>query len=236
MRQTTAMSGVALAVVAVSLALAGCSSSNKPAASSSSSSSSSTTSSATAASKIAPPSAQPTTGPNPTIATYIQQNLIHETPVHKGDPGAPTINDPVPDGWQSAGNDTPDWAYSAIVYSNAEAAQYTPNIETILSKLTGNVDPQQIINLAPGELNNLPGYQVINAGSASTLSGFPAYQLAGTWDDNGQTEMVSQKTVVIPAGDAVYVLQLNAHGLQSQQDILQAATNVIDQQTTIKVS
>jgi hypothetical protein len=27
-----------------------------------------------------------------------------------------------------------------------------------VSKLTGNIDPQQIIDLAPGELQNLPGW------------------------------------------------------------------------------
>ena len=64
----------------------------------------------------------------------------------------PTINLPVPEGWEPAGEDTPDWAYGAILYTGPEAAEYTPSIVALVSKLTGNADPQKIIDLAPGEL------------------------------------------------------------------------------------
>jgi hypothetical protein len=240
MKKMTAISAAAITVLALSLALVGCSSSNKPAAQSSSSSSSSSKSSSATSStkpqaKIPPRTPQQAPGPNPTIASYIQQTGIVETPVHKGDPGAPAINGPKPDGWDTAGSDTPDWAYGALVYTGPEAAQYTPSIVAIMSKLTGNVDPQKILDLAPGELNNLPGYAPLNPGATSTLSGFPAYQLGGTWVDNGQTKIVAQKTVVIPAGDGLYVLQLNADGLDTQKDLVTAATDVIDAQTTITV-
>jgi hypothetical protein len=104
------------------------------------------------------------TGPNPTIASYIKDNNIQEAPVKRGDPGSPTIDLPVPDGWEPAGADTPDWAYSAIVYNGADAGEYTPSIVALVSKLTGNVDPQKIIDLAPGELNNLPGWSAMNEG------------------------------------------------------------------------
>ena len=102
-----------------------------------------------------------------------------------------------------------------------------------MSKLTGNVDPQRIIDLAPGELQNLPGWSASNEGENSTLGEYPAYQLGGTWDSEGQTKIVAQKTVVIPGADGLYVLQLNADGLENQGDIVGAATNVIDEQTTI---
>jgi len=36
-----------------------------------------------------------------------------------------------------------------------------------------------------------------------------------------------------PRGDGLYVLQLNADGLQNQGEIVGAATDVIDEQTTI---
>jgi hypothetical protein len=45
-------------------------------------------------------------GPNPTIASYIKDNNIQEAPVKRGDPGSPTIDLPVPDGWEPAGADT----------------------------------------------------------------------------------------------------------------------------------
>ena len=49
----------------------------------------------------------------------------------------------------------------------------------------------------------------------------------------GQTKIVAQKTVVIPGSDGLYVLQLNADGLENQKEIVGAATDVIDAQTTI---
>jgi hypothetical protein len=44
---------------------------------------------------------------------------------------------------------------------------------------------------------------------------------------------VAQKTVVIPGADGLYVLQLNADGLEDQAEIVGSATNMIDEQTTI---
>jgi hypothetical protein len=38
---------------------------------------------------------------------------------------------------------------------------------------------------------------------------------------------------VIPGSDGLYVLQLNADGLEDQKEIIGAATDVIDEQTKI---
>ncbi len=73
----------------------------------------------------------------------------------------------------------------------------------------------------------------MNEGATSTLGEYPAYQLGGTWESDGQTKIVAQKTVVIPGADGLYVLQLNADGLESQSDLIGAATDVIDSDTTI---
>ena len=234
----TAVSGAAAVTAALAIVLSGCGSNTKTAPSTSTSASKTT--SATTSAKAAPsskPKVSPrqgdSSGPNPTIASYIQQNNIQETPVKMGDPGSPTIDLPVPDGWEPAGEDTPDWAYGAIVYTGPEGAEYTPSIVALLSKLTGNVDPQKIIDLAPGELQNLPGWKASNEGQASTLGQYPAFQLGGTWTQDGQTKIVAQKTVVIPGNDGVYVLQLNADGLEDQGEIVGSATNVIDEQTKI---
>ncbi len=103
----------------------------------------------------------------------------------------------------------------------------------LVSKLTGNVDPQAIIDLAPGELQNLPGWSAMNDGEVSTLGDYPAYQLGGTWNSEGVTKIVAQKTVVIPGSDGLYVLQLNADALEDQMDLIGPATMTIDEQTTI---
>jgi Probable lipoprotein LpqN len=228
MKTTAAISGVAIAAVALSLGLVGCGSNSKG-----NQASTSTTTTTTKPQANIAPRTEGAPGPGPTIASYIQQNGITETPVHRGDPGAPTINLPSADGWVDAGQDTPDWAYAAIVFNGPEAADYTPSIVAVVSKLTGDVDPQKIIDLAPGELNNLNGWKPLNEGATSTLGGFPAYQLSGTWVQDGQTKFVAQKTVVIPGSDGIFVLQLNADGLEDQIDIVSSATDIIDQQTTI---
>ena len=236
-----ALTGGAAAVTALAVVLSGCGADTKTGASGSMSSASSAMSSektspspsaATTKPKVADRD-EDAAGPNDTIATYIQENGIAEMAVQMGDPGAPTIDLPVPDGWEPAGEDTPEWAYGAIIYTGPEAADYPPSIVAIVSKLTGDVDPQAIIDLAPGELNNLEGFEAMNKGAESTLSEFPAYQLAGTWQSDGETRVVAQKTVVIPTVDGLYVLQLNADGLESQLDILGAATDIIDSETTI---
>ena len=172
-------------------------------------------------------------GPATTIADYIAENDIRETPVFRGDPGAPTVDLPFPEGWEDAGADTPEWAYGAIYYSGPGAEEYTPSIVALMSRLTGDVDPDAIIEYAAGELTNLPGWEPLSRGRTSTLSGFPAYQLGGTWVQDGVTKVVAQKTAVVPGNDGLYVLQLNADGLESQLDIIGPATDIIDDQTVI---
>jgi hypothetical protein len=233
----TAITGMAAIAAAVAIVLSGCGSDTKtePSKTTSASKASSETSNKAAPSskpKVAPRD-EDAAGPNPTIASYIQENNIQESPVKRGDPGSPTIDLPIPDGWEPAGEDTPEWAYGAIVYTRPDAGDYTPSIVALVSKLTGNVDPQKIVDLAPGELNNLPGWKAMNEGEASTLGEYPAYQLGGTWTQDGQAKIVAQKTVVIPGSDGLYVLQLNADGLEDQGEIVGAATDVIDDQTKI---
>ncbi len=237
--KSTAISGAAAIAATLAVVLSGCGSDTKtePSTSTSASKTTSSESSTKAAPSTKKPKVAPrdedAAGPNPTIASYIAENNIQEAPVKRGDPGSPTINLPVPEGWEPAGEDTPDWAYGAIIYTGPDAGEYTPSIVALVSKLTGNVDPQKIIDLAPGELNNLPGWSAMNEGEVSTLGEYPAFQLGGTWTQDGQTKIVAQKTVVIPGSDGLYVLQLNADGLEDQKEIIGSATDVIDTDTTI---
>ena len=130
MKRTAARSGATIAIVAVAIGVAGCSSSpsSNNGASSTSAAGSAATSATTAKpqSKVAPRLS--VDGPNPSIASYFRDSHITATPVHKGDPGAPVVNFPIPDGWADAGPDTPPTAYWAIVDTGPEAAQYTPSI------------------------------------------------------------------------------------------------------------
>lgn len=136
----------------------------------------------------------------------------------------------MPPGWQVAQHSPT--SYGGIVLAQPANPDDPPTIVAIFSKLTGDVDPSQILQYAPGELQNLPDYQG-SAGKATTLGGFQAWQLGGTYTKNGQSRAIAQKTVVIPSQGAVYVLQFNADSLQTDQGPLMDATNVIDEQTTI---
>jgi hypothetical protein len=228
-----------IAAISVTVALAGCGSSKDSgtdAASASKTSSATTTSSSSPSkSKLAPRSLDNSSGPHYTIADYIRDQHIVETPVHSGDPGAPSVILPYPDGWVNAGADTPDYALGAIVYTGPEAANanYTPNIIALLSRLQGNVDPQRLIDNAGGEMKNLPGFGPIGDGSVATVSGFPAYRIAGIYNLQGIQAVSAQETVVIPAAGGLYVLQLNATSNQDQMAVLQAAIETIDQQISI---
>ena len=237
MKRTAASGGATIAIVAIAIGLAGCgsSSTNTNGAGKSSASGTAATSSTAAKpqSKVAPRLS--VDGPNPSIASYFKDSHITATPVHKGDPGAPTINFPVPDGWADAGPDTPATAYWAIVDTGPEAAQYTPSIVATLSKLDGDVDPQKLIELAAGGTKNLPGFKPHGEGTEDNLGGSPAYQLGGTWTQDGKDKAVADKVVVINGKDNIYLLELNADCLPDQVEKALPATITIDEKTTIDV-
>ncbi|OBB93930.1 LpqN/LpqT family lipoprotein [Mycobacterium sp. 852002-40037_SCH5390672] len=215
--------------VALSLALVGCGHGHKSGDKTSTSTSASTTMS-TATSGSSQASTPPAAKAKYTIADYVKDNNISETPVHHGDPG-PNVDLPVPAGWQL--NQNAGTSYGGIVQSQPANPSDPPTVSALFSKLTGNVDAAKILQAAPGEVQNLPGYDGPGDGSAATLGGFQAWQLGGTYQKGGKTRVIAQKTVVIPSQGAIYVLQLNADGLESDQLPLMDATHTIDDQITI---
>src|ERR1700758_2406313 len=237
MKRTAASGAAAIAIVVIAIGLAGCgsSSTNTNGAGKSSASGTAATSSTAAKpqSKVAPRLS--VDGPTPSIASYFKDSHITATPVHKGDPGAPTINFPIPDGWADAGPDTPATAYWAIVDTGPEAAEYSPSIVATLSKLDGDVDPQKLIELAAGGTKNLPGLKRHGEGGEDNLGGSPAYQLGGTWTQDGKEKAVADKVVVINGKDNIYLLELNADCLPDQIEKALPATITIDEKTTINV-
>jgi Probable lipoprotein LpqN len=187
-----------------------------------------------AAPTAAPPpvAGTPASQPNYTVADYIRDNGIQETPVHRGDPGIPVFDLPVPPYWQDLGARAPHEAWGGIVFTDPAAADNPPTILARMTRLTGNTDPAKILDYAKGELKNLPGFQG-GDGKASTLGGFSAWQIGGTYTHDGVNRVIARKTVVIPQQDAVYVLDLNADGREDQLRPLMDATALIDQQATI---
>jgi hypothetical protein len=233
----------AFTAVCLTATLSACGGSKDNASSTTTHSSASSTSASASSTKAAPPSGklQPrnldtagSAAANPTIADYIRDQHITETPMHQGDPGAPKIEIDLPDGWQTAGADTPDYAYGALVYTGPEAqgANYTPNIIALLSKLDGPADPNKLLQLAGGEMKNLPGF--VPAGDeTATVSGFPAYRIAGEYDLQGIKAASGQETVVIQGPSGLYVLQMNATSNEDQSKPLFDALEAIDKSINI---
>jgi hypothetical protein len=200
------------------------------------SSKSSNTSTPTSISTSSAPTSAPSpfaqaSGPNETIGDYIKKSNIQETTITHGTPGAPKIDLPAPEGWTRIpeGADTP---YGGFVFNTPANPNDPPKIIAIVEKLTGNVDADKLLADAPGEVKNLPGYKG-GDGQKSTLSGYPAYQIGGSYTKDGVPRMVAHKTVIIQSKDGIYVLQLNAEGPQADAEALKGATEVIDQKTTI---
>ncbi|MCB0948383.1 MAG: LpqN/LpqT family lipoprotein [Mycobacterium sp.] len=221
---------IAIAAVALGIGLSGCGSDTKTEGSATKSAEATTSET----SSEAPTTSAEASGPAETIVDYIKENNITETQVERGDPNAPKIDLPIPQGWEDAGGKTPDWAYGAIMFTEDPAmAQDPPTVIAILSKLTGDVDPAKILEYAPGEIQNLPDFQGPTDGTAGTLSGFDSMQIGGTYTRDGVTRMIAQKTVVIPGKDGLYVLQLNADGTEDQAIPLMDVTKAIDDASKI---
>jgi hypothetical protein len=174
-------------------------------------------------------------GSNYTIYDYITDDHIQRAFVHPGDPGSPVINLPVPAGWQLTvytSWDRPEARYAGIALRQPADPDDPPTIVAYVTKLTGDVNPAKLIQYAPGELKNLPGYEGSNGGT-SALGGFRASQISGSYTKVGKKRVIAQKTVVIPSQGAVFVLQLRADGPDSERGGLMDAANDVFDQTTI---
>lgn len=234
MTTATRAGGIAVTVVVLGVALAGCGSKTVSGTATEATGTDGTSETSSAPTKTkAEGTGTPTAGHQYTIVDYIRDNNITETPVHRGDPGTPTLDLPIPEGWTDATSSAPEWAWGAIVSTDPAFEADPPSIIALMSKLTGDVDPAKILEYAPNEIRNLPGYENQGDGSAGQLSGFDAYQIGGTYVKDGATRLIAQKTVVIPSSDGLFVLQFNADGTEDQMGPLMDATSAIDDQTVI---
>ncbi|ODQ95198.1 LpqN/LpqT family lipoprotein [Mycolicibacterium holsaticum] len=214
-----------LIAVTLSLGLVGCGSGTDTAS----------TTTPTSAETTTATTAAPTPEANEpdTINDYISENGIAETPIKPGEPGTPDVDFPLPPQWQYAGDATPDWAYGAILYDNPTDTNNPPDLYAIASKLTGNVDAAKILEYAPQQLREMAEFKPLGEPEKTTLGGFDAVSFSGTYVNDGQERFVAQKTVVMPAADGLFVLQLNGDSLASEQNVMLDAAKVIDEQTTI---
>lgn len=172
-------------------------------------------------------------GPNRTLADYFAANNITQTPVRPGDPASPVVTIPTPPYWSDAGPDTPAGMYGEWLYDDAADPDDVPFVDILLSRLDGAADPAKVLEFAPGELTNLPDYRVVSAAAPSQLNGFEAVELGGLYTKNGEERIIAQKTVVIPSGDKLFVLQINANAPKDEAFVVQQVTAMIDKQAKI---
>lgn len=226
----------AVAAVALGIGLSGCTSDStggEPKAAEASTPSEPTTTSEPATSSAAPAAPPPAATAGMTIDQYVEANGIVSTPVMQGDPGAPTITLPLPEGWEVAGDRGPAGAFDALIYTAPPPSPTPPSIVAYVTKLTGDVDPAKILEYAPNETRSLPGYNGAETGKPSTLSGFDATQIGGFYTKDGIDRLVAQKTTVIPTEGGVFVLKIIADGTEDLAMPMMDATAAIDEQTTI---
>lgn len=228
-----AISGAVAVVVVVLVAVIALNSGDDNSASSGSSSSQSSGAGTPSSHKPAPPVLVGTPGNYQTIATYLKSNNIQESLVHRNEPGAPVVTMPMPPGWVDAGPQTPAFAYQSIVYNGPSAGNYRPSATALISRLGPNADAQKILDFAPGELNNLPGFTPTDTGTPGTVDGHKSFQIAGSWNSNGVTKLITQNTVVIQDGTGLYVMQINIDGVADQAEIIKQITEAIDRDTKI---
>ena len=234
MKKLSVVTTAGLCAVMLSVTLAGCNATKTESKPEASSAASSASSSAAASSTLAVPDMP--TGPHKTIADYVNDNKIIETPYKKDEPGAPVFDFPTPPDWELAGSKTPEWAYGAIVYQKPANPADPPFVLAIISKLTGDVDPAKILEYAPGLLQNLPGYIQDGDVQKTTLSGFDSIKFQASYLKDEERRYIAQETVVIPGKDgAIFVLQLNADAPKDQGQVIRDAAQVINADTKITV-
>ncbi|NYI45256.1 hypothetical protein BJ993_002336 [Nocardioides aromaticivorans] len=171
-------------------------------------------------------------GPPATILEYFEQEGIAQTALGPDDDG-PVVDLPVLDGWSESDDYSSEASYGALVYDAAADTTQPPRVLSLLARVEGPADPARILELAPGELLGLDGFTASEEGEASTLGAYDAVQVFGAYSNGGQDLTIAQKTVVIPDGDDLYVLQLNAYAPPAETDVLVTALQQIDATTTI---
>ncbi|KUI29073.1 serine/threonine protein kinase [Mycobacterium sp. IS-1496] len=167
-----------------------------------------------------------------TIADYIRDNRIVEVPIRRETPDAPVVTLPIPPGWSDAGPRAPSWAYSAMVFDGLPVNVDPPTVISLMSKLSGDVDPARILEYAPNELTTLPAART---GSATpiTLAGFDGVQVEGTYERDGRPRTTWQKTAVVVTADGLFVLQVNGDAPAAESRLITDVGAVVDRQTSI---
>lgn len=232
MRNVLVAATAGLTAAVLSFGVVGCSTATKSETKGSETTSASA-SVPTSASLTIPAPPEKEGGLKKTLHDYIVENNIAESPYKVGEAGTPTYDFTIPEGWGEI-DQVPEWAYGGIVYTKAADPADPPTIMAIADRLTGNVKPAEVLQYAPGLLDDLEGFTPSGAPVVSSFSGFDAIEYSGTYMNQGKKRFIDEKTVVVPAKDgSFFVLQLNGDALEGEQAVVQDAMTAINQNTKI---
>ena len=229
MRSTTTISALAAVGVVLGATVTGCPSGRDEGSGTTTGGTSAAASGTSAETTAAPADER-------SLDDYLKANGVTQTIVKAGEPGVPTVDLPMPDGWEpvtDAGAAPPD-AYGAIFLSAAKGTANPPAILVRMVRLDGGTyDVAKILDLAPKAVTSLPMWTGPDVGTPGDVGGFRSSEIAGRADVDGVPNFVARETVVIPGPQHTYLLALDAQGpLEQQQDLI-AAMTVIDDRTTI---
>ncbi|MGV0992822.1 MAG: LpqN/LpqT family lipoprotein [Mycobacterium sp.] len=232
MRNVFVAATAGLTAAVLSFGVAGCGSATKTETKTSASESTAASASGSASAALpAPPTKEG--GLKQTLHDYIVEHDIAETPYKPGDPGTPTYDFTIPEGWGEI-DQVPDWAYGGIVYTKPADPADPPTVTAIADRLTGDVKELDVLQYAPGLLDDLEGFTPIGEPVRSSFSGFDSLEYSGTYMNEGKKRFIDEKTVVVPAKDgSFFVLQLNGDALEGEQAVVQDAMKAINQNTKI---
>ena len=186
-------------------------------------------------------SASASATPNKTIKDYLAANQIVQTPVQPGEPGTPVITLPALPGWSDLTTEQTTEAggippYAAKGYDAATDPNARPVIQLRLAKLVGDADFEQLLQLAPADSQNTPGFAFKAKPGATTLSGYDGVAFSGIVPQNGQNWVTASRFIVIPDADpsTTYLVRLNGTAPESYEGPLMDALSLVDTSTTIE--
>ena len=170
----------------------------------------------------------------PTIADYLADNGVTETPLRLGVEDPLIADFQLPDGWEAKlSTEEGEVAYLSAFGNVHQSDNFVPGAALLVSVLDGPVDAQELLGYASGEFYNLPGFEEFRS-EDTDLDGFPAFLIIGGYDDPDFGPMVvSQRTAVVERDGVVYGVQLNVRALESQADAVDEDAQFINETLTV---
>lgn len=138
-------------------------------------------------------------------------------------------------GWTFTPDQPPYAPYGALVLDDTDDPQQPPRVLMLAIELgSAAVDPARLLELAPNELLELPGFEaMVDEPDRFQLGGFDAVRYAGTIPAGGSPLAIIQYTAVVPAEVGLYVVQLNAYARPAELGSLTTMMERIDRSLEI---